>query len=83
MPLMKFLHPPVILFLLLFGFIYSGMYFLSDVSPIQIFPSTVLAPEKPPSELGNIFEVDSFVYLLEYHYFLQALILLHWGGVLH
>ena len=47
-------HPHVIYFLLLIGYIFFGMYFLSGVSPIQIFPSTILVPEKSPSELGNI-----------------------------
>ena len=73
---MQVSHPHVILFLLIVGFIYFGMYLLSDVSPIHIFPSTVLTPEKPPSELGNIMSLCSsfieiwsrfFVSLPEYH----------------
>ena len=32
----------------------SIYHFLSEVSPVFFFPSTVLAPEKPPSELDNI-----------------------------
>ena len=59
MALMQVSHSHVVLFLLFIGFTYSGMYFLSDVSPIQIFPSTVLAPEKTPSELGNIMPLCS------------------------
>ena len=47
-------NPHVILSMLIIGFIYFGMYFLSDVSPIQNLPSTVLEPKQPPSELGNI-----------------------------
>ena len=35
----------VILFLLLTGFMYVGMYLLSDVYPIHTFSSTVLAPK--------------------------------------
>ena len=54
MALIKFLHPHVILFMLLIGLIYFGMYFLSDVSPIHTVPSTVLAQKKTPSEIGNI-----------------------------
>ena len=59
MALIKVLHPHVILFMLLIGFIYFGMYFLSDVSPIQILPSIVLAPKKPPSEIDNIMSLCS------------------------
>ena len=59
MELIQVLHHHVILFLLLIGFIYFGIYFLSVVYPIQIFPSVVLAPEKPPSELGNIMSLCS------------------------
>ena len=35
------------------------MYFLGDVSTIQIFPSTILAPKKLPSELGNVMSMCS------------------------
>ena len=38
MSLIQVLHSHVILFLLLIGLIYFGMYFLSDVSPIHNFP---------------------------------------------
>ena len=51
MALVNVLHPHVILFLLLIGFIYFGMYFLSDISPIHTFSSTVLAPTKFPGKL--------------------------------
>ena len=59
MELMQVSHPDVILFLLLVVFIFFGVYFLSDVSPLQIFTSTVLAPEKPSSGLGNIVSLCS------------------------
>ena len=59
MALMQVSHPHVILFLFLVGFIYFGMYFLSEVSPIKIFPSIVIAQEKPTSEFGNIMSLCS------------------------
>ena len=54
MELIQVLHPYVILFLLLIGFIYFGVYFLCDVSPIHTFSSTFLAPIKPHSDIGDI-----------------------------
>ena len=57
--LIYFLHPHVILFLLLIGYTYFGMYFLSDVTPIHNFPSTVIAPKKPPWEIVNIISLCS------------------------
>ena len=59
MVLMQVLYPHVILYFLLVGFIYFGMYFLSGVSNLQNFPSTVRAPEKPPSELNNTISLCS------------------------
>ena len=46
--LIQVLHPHVILFMMLIGYIYFGMLFLSDVSPIQTFTSTVIAQKQPP-----------------------------------
>ena len=60
MSLIQVSYPHVILFLLLFGFIYFGMYFLSDVSPINIFSSAVLEPKIIPSEIGNIISLCRF-----------------------
>ena len=59
MALMQVSHPHVILFLFLIGFIYFCIYFLNDVSSLQIFSSTIRASEKPPSELGNIVSLCS------------------------
>ena len=59
MELMQVSHPHVIVFLLLISFVYFGIYFLSDVSAIQIFPSPVIAQNKSPSELGNIMSLCS------------------------
>ena len=54
MALMQVSHPHVIFLMLIIGFILFGIYFLSELSTIQIFSSTVLSPKQPPSELGNI-----------------------------
>ena len=90
--LMKVLHTHVILFLFLIGFLYFIMYFLSDVSPIQIFPSIFLAPEKPTSELCHIMSLcisltdiwgRCFFSLPDYHYFLQTPSILHFRNLLH
>ena len=54
MALIQVLNPHVKLFLLLIGYIYIGMYFIRDVSTIHTLPSAVLAPKKPPWEIGNI-----------------------------
>ena len=59
MALLHVSHPHVILFMLLIGFIYFGMYFLSEWSKIHTFQSTVLAPKKTPSEIGNIISLCS------------------------
>ena len=73
--IIQFLHPPVILFLLLIGLIYFGMYFISEVSLINTFTSTVIAQIKHPHKfvrlyhcvaLVMIFEAD-FSFLQEYH----------------
>ena len=72
MALIQVLHPHVILFLLLVGFIFFGVYLLSDVSPTHNFPSNVLAPKFLLEKLVisyhcvNLvmrFKVDAFVYL--------------------
>ena len=56
------------------------MYFISDVYPIHIFPSTILAPKTLSQSLVISchcvalvprFELDAFVYLPEYHYYLK------------
>ena len=76
MALINVLHPHVILFMLLIGLIYFGMYFLSDVSPIHTFPSTVIAQKRllgklvisyHCADLVLIFEVDASVSLQEYY----------------
>ena len=68
------------------------MYFIRDVSPIHMFPSTIIVQK---NLLHNLiisyhcvalvlkFEVDVFVYLPEYHQFLQTSSILHWRNVLH
>ena len=45
MSLIHVSHARLILFLLIVVFIFFGVYFLSNVSPIRIFPSTVIAPK--------------------------------------
>ena len=76
MAIIEVSHPYVILFMLLIGFIYFGMYFLSDVSPIHTFPSAIIAPKKHSQKLVIlyhcvalvlIFDVDVSVSLKEYH----------------
>ena len=71
MALIQVLHPHVILFLLFIGFIYFGMFFLSDVSTKHTFPSTVLVTKKLLMKLVISyhcvalvlrFEVDDFIY---------------------
>ena len=75
MELIHVLHPNAILFLLLVGFIYVGIYFPREVSPIHNFPSTVLAQKKLPgklvisyhcSALVLKFEPDTYVSLQKY-----------------
>ena len=72
MSLIHVLHPRVILFMLPIGFIYFGIYFLSDVSPIHTLPSTVLVQKNLPGKLLMSyhcvalvlkFEVDAYVSL--------------------
>ena len=60
MALIQVNHKHIILFMLLIGLIYFGMYFLSDVPPIHNFPSTVLEPTKPPSDIVNIITLCSY-----------------------
>ena len=54
MSLIKVSHPYVILFLLLIGYIYIGIYFLTVVYQIHTLPSSFLEPWNPPRETGNI-----------------------------
>ena len=54
MALMQVSHTHVILFLFLIGFIYFGMYFIIDVSPIQIFHQFFLHQKTHLLELSNI-----------------------------
>ena len=90
--LIHVLHPHLLLFLLIVGFIFFGMYFLSDVYTIHTFPLTVIAPKNLPGKLVIsyhfealvlIFEVDASVSLQEYHSFWQIIIILYWGDVVH
>ena len=76
MALIQVLCPHVILFLLLIGFIFFGMHFLSDISPIHTFSSTVIEPKNLFQKLVILyhcvdlvlrFEVDIFVSLQQYH----------------
>ena len=78
MAIIQVSYPHLILFMLLIGFIYFGVYFLSEVSPIHKFPSTVIVPKKLPQKLvisyNRValvlrFEVDDFVSLHDYHQF--------------
>ena len=78
MELIQVPYPDLILFILLISFIYFGMYFLSDISPIYNFPSTILAPKKILQKLVTSyhcvalvlrFEVDDFASLNEHQYF--------------
>ena len=76
MALIHVLHPNIILFLLLIGYKYFVIYFLSDVYSIYNFTLTVLAQKNFLGKLlisyhcgalVQIFEVDAFIYLQEYH----------------
>ena len=67
MALIHVSHPHVIFFLLVICFIYFGMYFLRDASPIHNFPLTDLALKNllgklvisyHCADLVLIFEVD-------------------------
>ena len=58
-------HPHVILFMLIIGYIYFGMYFLRDVSPIHTFPPKFLAPEKPPLKNDDIISFSDLVLIFE------------------
>ena len=78
MALIQVVYPHVLLFLLFVGLIYFSMYFLSYVSPVHTFPSTVILIKKHLHKLVisyhcvalvMIFEVHVFASLQEYHYF--------------
>ena len=67
------------------------MYFLSDVSPIHTFLSTVLAPKKNTRKIGNTVSLCSshtdiwgrfFCFFTRVPLILTKMSLLHWGGVL-
>ena len=48
------LNPHLILFLLIIGYIFFGVYFLIYVSPINTLPSKFLAQKKYLELIGNI-----------------------------
>ena len=68
---MKFihvLHPHVIIFLLLIGYIFFGVYFLIDVYPIHTFPYTVIAAKNLPGKLAISYHFADIVLRFEVYY---------------
>ena len=64
-------HLHVILFLVIIGYIFFGMYFLNEISPINTFTYTVISPKELPGKwfisyhyatLVLIFEVNAPVF---------------------
>ena len=58
-------HLHVILFMLLVGFIYCGMYFLRDVSIIDTSPSKVIAPKNLPGKLVISYHYSALLLIFE------------------
>ena len=65
MALTQVLHPYLILFLLIIGYIYFGMCFISGVSPIHTFPSTVIVPKNLLQKLVIFYQCVSLVLIFE------------------
>ena len=66
----QILHPHVILFLLLIGFIYFVMYLQSNVSPIHTFPSTILYQKNLLHKLIISCHCVALILIFEVNYFI-------------